>query len=406
MRVLHVIPSVAPVRGGPSKAVVAMVKALRVSGVDAEILTTNDSGLDLLDVPLGRRISYPLLEENNSVPVWFFPRFNPSVDAIKEFAFSAELTKWLWENIQNYDLLHIHAIFSYASTAAMLIARLRRVPYIIRPLGQLCEWSLQQRAFKKQVYLKLIEKANINRSRGLHLTSIQEQQEVSRLGLATPSFVLPHGLDVSSSVPDARIKLRQLLNLPADEPIILFLSRLHPKKGLEYLIPALSKLTHHRFTFVLAGNGSKEYEAEIESLLISHNIRERTHIAGFVTGERKDLFLQGSDLFALTSYSENFGVSVLEAMASSLPVLITPGVALASVVAEHQVGYITQLDISEITNTIKKYLTHPEAAKGMGSSARQLVLQNYTWNSVANNLNDIYTDILSQKVITQFKYKH
>lgn len=407
MRVLHVIPSIAPVRGGPSKAVVAMVKALRVSGVDAEIVTTNDNGLDLLDVPLGRRIDYPLtgLEENTSVPIWFFPRFNPSINAVKEFAFSAALTKWLWENIQNYDLLHVHAIFSYASTAAMAIARLRGVGYILRPLGQLCEWSLQQSAHKKQIYLKVIEQANINHSLGLHLTSIQEQQEVSRLGLVAPSFVLPHGLDVSSLIPDARIKLRQLLNLPVDEPIILFLSRLHPKKGLDFLIPALSKLTHHRFTFVLAGSGSKEYEAEIESLLVSNGIQDRTYLAGFVAGEKKDLFLQGSDLFALTSYSENFGVSVLEAMASSLPVLVTPGVALASVVAEHQVGYIPELDVSEITNAIKQCLSYPQTARDMGNRARQLVLQKYTWNGVANNLSHTYTtflhNVLKNKLVSK-----
>lgn len=396
MRVLHVIPSVASVRGGPSKAVMAMVKALRVSGVDAEIVTTNDNGPDLLDVPLGRRIDYPLtgLEENTSVPIWFFPRFNPSISAVKEFAFSAALTTWLWKNIRNYDLLHVHAIFSYTSTAAMTIARLRGVPYILRPLGQLCEWSLQQSAYKKQIYLKLIEQSNINNSVGLHVTSVQEQQEVSWLGLVAPSFVLPHGLDVSSPIPDARIKLRQLLNLPADEPIILFLSRLHLKKGLDYLIPALSKLTHHRFTFVLAGSGSKEYEAQIKSLLVSNDILNRTYLAGFVGGEKKDLFLQGSDLFVLTSYSENFGVSVLEAMASSLPVLVTPGVALASVVAEHQVGYIPELDVLEITNAIKHCLTHPQTARDMGNRARELVLQKYTWNGIANNLSHTYTNFL------------
>lgn len=405
MRVLHVIPSVALVRGGPSKAVVAMVKALRTTGVDAEIIATNDNGLDLLDVPLGQCINYPLttLEENTSAPVWFFPRFNPKIDAVKEFAFSAALTTWLWENIRDYDLLHVHAIFSYASTAAMAIARLRGIPYIIRPLGQLCEWSLQQSACKKQIYLKLIEKANINHSRGLHLTSIQEQQEVSRLGLVAPSFVLPHGLDVSSPMPDARTKLRQILNLPADEPIILFLSRLHPKKGLDYLIPALGKLTHHRFTFVLAGNGSKEYEAEIESLVVSNGIRDRTYLAGFVAGERKDLFLQGSDLFALTSHSENFGVAVLEAMACGLPVLLTPGVALATVVKEYQLGYIAELDVTAITQAVDSYLSHPQKACDMGTSARQLVLEKYTWEQIAAQMQHLYTNILQQKFISPQK---
>lgn len=393
MKVLHVIPSVASVRGGPSLVVLEMVKALRDKGVEAEIATTNDNGANLLDVPLGQCSEY------QQVPVWFFPRFSPDFHALREFAFSWQLTIWLWQVIDQYDLIHIDGIFSYPSTTPMAIARLKQVPYIVRPLGQLCQWSLQQSARKKQIYFQLVEKANLIHSQALHLTSEQELQEVSQLNLNIPSFILPHGLFVSPTIPDARQRLRQYLNVPADEPIILFLSRLHPKKGLDYLIRALGQLSKQRFTFVIAGSGSPEYETEVESLLLSHGIRNRTHITGFVQGEVKDVLMQGADLFALTSYSENFGVAVLEALGSGLPVLITPGVALADVVNDQCLGYVTQLDVAEIAFTIEQALEDPQKRKSMGDRARKLILERYTWDKIASNLIDIYTEIIDSKPV-------
>lgn len=387
MKVLHIIPSIASVRGGPSQAVLETVKALINAGIDAEIATTNDNGNDLLDVPLGKLIEY------QQVPVRFFSRFSPQVSSIREFAFSRELTLWLWQNVSKYELLHIHAIFSYPSTIAMTIARLQGIPYIVRPLGQLCEWSLQQSFYKKQIYLKLIEKANLNYSHSIHFTSEPEKQEASQLKLISPSFVIPHGIYISDIITNARERLRQHLNLPDDEPIILFLSRLHHKKGLDYLIPALAKLTDYRFTFVLAGSGDANYENEIKSLLIANGIQNRTHFTGFVTGEIKDLLLQGSDLFALTSYSENFGVAVLEALSAGVPVIVTPGVALANLVTQQNLGYVTEFDVNDIAASIQQALDYPHQAKEMGDRARKFICENYTWDCIASKLISIYANI-------------
>jgi glycosyltransferase involved in cell wall biosynthesis len=390
MRILHVTPSVPKVRGGTSQAVLDMVRALQVNNVDAEIATTNDNGDALLNVPLQQRIEY------QKAPVWFFNRFSPTVKPVREYAFSWQLTQWLWQNMCRYDLVHVHALFSYPSTIAMAIARLQNLPYIVSPHGLLCEWSLQQSTRKKQIYLRLIEQTNLNDCRGIHFTSEQEQQEVSKLRLGVPSFVLPLGLSLPQQIPDARDKLRQRFNIPVDEPIILFLSRLHPKKGLDLLISALSQLTHHRFTFILAGSGNPDYEAHIKSLLLSHGLSDRTRVAGFVEGESKSLLMQGADLFVLTSYSENFGVAVLEALAAGIPVLITPGVALASMVEQHKLGYVPQQDVSAIANALDNFMNSPQLAKQMGDRARQFVLEKYTWDKIAGQMIDSYRKILNK----------
>jgi glycosyltransferase involved in cell wall biosynthesis len=393
MKILHIIPSIAPVRGGPSIAIIAMVKSLRHIDIDAEIVTTNDNGNTLLDVPLND------LHEYQSVPTRFFARFSPNLHPMREFAFSASLTTWLWQHTRDYDLIHVHAIFSYPSTIAMAIARIQNVPYIIRPLGQLCEWSLQQSKHKKEIYLALIEKTNLKAAKALHLTSTQEQKELELLNWNLANFILPHGLVLPTPIADARQQLHQILNIPLETPIILFLSRLHPKKGLDYLLPALAKLQNQipnqNFAFVLAGNGSPEYEAELDRLIQANNLSDRTYKLGFVSGEKKHICLQGADLYALTSHSENFGVAVLEALASAPPALVTTGVALSDLVKEQDLGWVVDLEIEAIADAIQNFLNNPDIAKQKGDRAAQYVAEHYTWEKIALNLKAIYKNILT-----------
>ncbi len=394
MKILHVIPSVSPLRGGPSQAVLQMVRALRSQGIEAAIATTDDDGDDRLDVPLQTWTDY------EQVPVRFFARFSPAIAPVREFTFSQDLTGWFWQHLSDYDLIHVHGIFSYPSTIAMAIARCQGRPYIIRPLGQLCLWSLQQKPRRKQLYLNVIERQNLQASRALHFTSQQEQQEALPLKLRTPGFVLPHGVETLPRLPDAHQQLRQRLNLPQDEPVILFLSRLHPKKGLEALISALEQVRHQRFRLLIAGSGEPAYEAAIARLLAEAGLQDRSRCLGFISGELKNLLLQGSDLFALPSYSENFGLAVLEAMANGLPVLITPGVALAPLVQQACLGWVTAQEPTAIATALQQFFTHWPLARSMGDRARHLIEDRYSWQAIAYQLSQRYQLLLQDQVPT------
>ena len=382
----------ATVRGGPSQAVIEMVSALRSQGVDAEIATTNDNGKDLLDVPLYELTDQ--LAEYGHVPIRFFPRFSPNIHTVREFAFSRSLTTWLWQNITEYDLVHVHAIFSYASTIAMAIARIKKVPYINRPLGQLCTWSLQQSKLRKQIYLKLIERSNLLHSQALHFTAQQELEEFNLLKLNIPSFILPHGVQIPFPIPNAQERVRKLLQIPDRFPILLFMSRIHPKKGLEYLIAALSKLKEYDFALVIAGSGEPDYISQIQDLLITHGISDRTHLVGFVEGETKNLYLQGADLFALTSHSENFGIAAIEALASGIPVLITDGVAIAPMVQEQSIGYVTKLEINAIATKLERFFQNFDQTVPNKQNYQQIISENYSWQSISIQLAKIYKEII------------
>lgn len=389
MKILHVIPSVAPIRGGTSRAVLEMVKSLRHQGIEAEIATTNDNGAGILEIPLGQKITYA------DVPIWFFPRFSPPVGALREFAFSYSLTHWLWQYSGNYDLIHVHAIFSYASTIGMAIARQQKRPYLVSPHGLLNHWSLQQQGLKKRIYLELIERHNLSSSKAIHFTAIAEAQETNALNITSRAVVVPLGVDLPLLIPKAREQLRQKLRLLDNQLILLFLGRIHPKKGLELLISALSSLKkNNQFCLLIAGKGEPQYEQEIHQLIEKSHLSECIQWLRFVDGLEKDLVLQGADLFILTSYSENFGIAVLESLAAGVPVLISDQVALADVVCQHQLGFVTELKVHAIATTIEYCLTHPRELQKIGDRARQLILENYTWEKVAARLGQVYTAIV------------
>jgi glycosyltransferase involved in cell wall biosynthesis len=391
MKILHIIPSIASVYGGPSKAVIEIVKSINKTGeASASIATTNDDYDEVLDVPLNCWCDY------QSVPVIFFPRFSPPVRPIRNFCISPSMTTWLWTHLQEYDVVHVHGIFTYPSTVAMAICRQQKVPYLNRPFGQLCQWSLEQSQQKKAIYLKVIEKANLQGAKVLHLTALQEQTELTQLQWHLSSVIIPHGLTPPKLIKNSHGQLCQLLGITEEIPILLFLSRLHPKKGLDKLIPALARLEQN-FAFVLAGSGTPEYEAEIDQLLAKYQLKSRTYKLGFVAGQKKNLCFQGADLYLLPSYSENFGIAVLEALGAATPTLVTPGVALAPDIERHQVGYVVPQEPTAIHQAIEKYLSLSSSERAeLSQQARQFVLENYTWDKIAPQLVSIYRWILGE----------
>lgn len=385
LRALHVIPSVAPQRGGPSRAVVDMVTALNTTGVvEARILTTNDDGTGRLPVTCGGWV------EHGGVRVWFLERYSPAFAPLREFAFVAGLRTWLAQHAQTYDVIHVHALFSYLPSFSMAYARKTGLPYVVRPIGQLGDWSLAQSRLKKRAYLALLEQRNLQGAGCLHFTSELERAEANHLRLRPPAEVIPLGVFAPAPAVGEADAFMQRIGLSLDTPKILFLGRLHEKKGVEELFKAVA-LLEQPVQLLVAGTGAQTYEASLRLLTKSLGIEHCVHWLGFVDGVDKQRLLAHADLFALTSHAENFGVAVVEALAAGTPVLVTRGVALAGFVEQQGLGQVCELETHSIARALAQALGEDALPSAhMRASIRRTTLQAFGWPGIAGRLVAMY----------------
>ncbi|MBD1814871.1 hormogonium polysaccharide biosynthesis glycosyltransferase HpsP [Microcoleus vaginatus DQ-U2] len=401
MRILQIIPSISLVYGGPSQMVLGLSAALASRGIELTIITTDsngDIGQHPLDVPLNQPI------QQNGYQIIYF-RCYPW----RRYKFSFSLLQWLNENARQFDLAHIHALFSPVTTFAATIARYRHLPYIIRPCGMLDPADLQKKKRLKQIYAAVLERPNLAGAAAIHFTSKEEAKISERFGLnCTGKMPVPRDLDFPGKMPGSRDlviplgvtagwypkKLRE-----SQVPIILFMSRIEPKKGLDLLIPALESILGSgiEFHFILAGSNPQDadYETQIKVKLQNSSLAKYTTITGFVSGELKVELLTKADLFVLPSYYENFGIAVAEAMAAGVPVAISDRIHIAEDIQQAEAGWVGPLEVGAIANSIKSALLNPQERQRRGFNGKEYAKKHYNWEAIAQQTIDAYQQILS-----------
>ena len=415
MRILQIVPSISLVYGGPSQMVLDLSEALASQGVEVTVLTTDsngDAGQPPLDVPLNEPV------EQDGYVVRYF-RCSP----FRRYKFSAGLLRWLATHAQEYDLAHIHALFSPVSTAAATVARYRKLPYILRPLGTLDPADLRKKRRLKQIYAALLERPNLAGAAGIHFTSVQEAKISERFGTQTRDLVIPLGVrppqppttKVSPCIPPlirgtrgvrgeqegvmhSKGKTPSELGIPDDQPLVLFMSRIDPKKGLNLLIPALERLLAEglNFHFVLAGTNPQDpnYEQQIQAQIKASALASRTTITGFVTGELKAALLQDADLFVLPSYYENFGIVVAEAMVAGTPVVISDQVHICEEVKGAEAGWVSACDVDTLTECLREAIEDAGERQRRGVNGQNYALKYYSWDAIAQQMIQVYRQIL------------
>jgi glycosyltransferase involved in cell wall biosynthesis len=374
MRVLHVIPSVSERSGGPGMAIVPMCRALQAQGVEVVLVATEAGLRGGVDTRESARAV-----DHEGVPAIFFPS-----QLGESFKYSRPLALWLNANVQWFDVAHIHAVFNHASVAAARECRKARVPYVVRPLGTLDPWSMKQKPIRKRVFWSILGKTMLSGAAAVHYTSQTEQTATEALLGVNHGQVIPLGIDVDDSS----------TNDTHRDPYVLVMSRLHPKKGLDVLIDAFTALTRlpefNQWRLVIAGDGPADYLALLKGKAAA--AQDRVEFSGWISGARKEEMLRHASLLALPSFQENFGLCVMEALARSVPVLISPQVNLAEEIEAANAGWIAPVEAAPLSSILANALSDADELSRRGRAGK-LLSQNYSWERVATSLAGLYTEI-------------
>lgn len=395
MRILHITPTYYPAHryGGPVKSVHELNKWLVKKGVEVVVYTTTADGPNILDVPVNQAVDV------DGVKVFYFR------NSFAKWFYSPEMRQAIRDNVKDFDLVHITSVFLAMSGIGSYYARKFGKPYIISPRGMLMSEPLKRKSFKKKIYLAFIEKYNLARASAIHFTADLEKEEYIKEKLPLRnSIIIPNCFD-SSEIEEKVEKgfLNKRFEIPNNKKIVIFLSRLSWKKGMDTLIPAFAEVVKKEpdAVLVIAGGDDEGHKKEIEKLIDDCGLKngENVIFIGLVRGKDKIAAYQDSDVFVLPSYSENFGNVVFEALYFGLPVIITHNVAVAPEIEQSKGGIVINKNIDELKTAILKILKDEKYGKKLGEAGRKMIVSKFSPQDVSKKLLDEYEKLLGKKEV-------
>jgi glycosyltransferase involved in cell wall biosynthesis len=356
-----------------------MERALTAEGVTVETITTDDDGP-------GRRngLGDGTAHDENGVVRRYFRKQS------EFYKVSLPLSDWLMEYIGSYDVVHVHALFSYTSVVACRAARAAGVPYIIRPLGVLTRYGItQRRAVLKQLSVRWVEGPLLRDAAAVHFTLPMEQTEAEDLGIPLRAVVVPLGLE-AQPLPTAS---------GDTPPTVLFLSRIDPVKNIEALLLAWARCRggFPTWRLVVAGSGHPDYIQRLCDYGASLGLGASVDWAGHVTGDDKTRLMAEATVFVLPSFSENFGIAAAEALLAGKPCLFTPGVAVGAMAAEQGAAALSELDAECLGTVLNGLMGNGELRQQLGRKAKEFAQAELSSVIMGQRLAGLYGDILSRR---------
>lgn len=378
MKILHSIARLDLRDGGPVRAVIDLSEALAAKGHEIQVMVRAGP-----DTP----------------PAWneAFSRTTTIELGTPQIAgawFSGNSVHRIRELIDRCDVVHIHGIWTPHNTQVASIARAEGKPHVVSCRGMLDDWCMNQRRLKKLVYLAIGGGASmLNTARLVHCTADGELRQSAKWFPGSTGVVIPNLLDLEPymAMPGPQRAQAKFPQLARPEPAVLFLSRLHPKKGLEHLIEAarILKERGRPHQVLIAGTGPEEYERALRELADRGDVAHLVTFLGMVKGEDKVSLYQASTVFALPTSQENFGFVFYEALAAGCPVITTKGVDTWPELAQAGAIIIDQ-DARQLADGIERMTSDLDARQQLGARGRAWVLENLDPERLVQAYEDFY----------------
>lgn len=372
LKSIHVIAGLGARNGGPSYSVPRLVSALSGWGVSSEIYTVAESAL-----------------ERSEAHALAFPQDFMAVPVASSLRISRALSSALEKSVERIDILHNHGLWLMPNVAVGRIAEKAAKPLVVSPRGMLAFEALRFSARKKRLFWALLQGPALAQAAVWHATCLEEAEDIRSFGVTKPIAIIPNGIDEAVVFANHNPKLIKRT--------LLFMSRIHPKKGLPNLITAWSDVAPQRpnWELVIAGPDEGAHRAELAKQ-VKKLAAPSVRFVDPVYGHAKASLLASADLFVLPTKSENFGIAVAEALAAGVPAIVTKG-APWSGLDDQRCGWWIDHGVEPLKSALLEATSlSPATRKEMGARGRIWMTREFSWDTIASQMKEVYQWIISR----------
>lgn len=362
--------------GGPIFSLYGLCNALsRLNCIELRVLTTDSNGLrrqdrlEIQSLPVRRPEGYEVYYCRK----WWGREF------------SGRLLSLLYPMIRWADVVHLTSAYSFSTIPTLLLCRLLRKPVVWSPRGALQRWEGSTKPLLKRIWEIICNRLLSPDRCVLHATSKDEAEESQRRITLAPIEIVGNGVDIPSGIPNRSW-------IPGGALRLLFIGRLHPKKGIENLFQAL-KILDERVSLTVCGAGESDYESSLRAMANDLGLAQRVYFSAHVEGETKSRAFWDADICVVPSYTENFGMVVAEALAHGVPVIASRGTPWNGL-TQRQCGLWVGNDPASLVKAIAEMRSRNLSQ--MGENGRQWMEESFSWKASAECMYAVYSRLITE----------